>query len=135
NSANTAGITYQLADYSGANALYLTPPHVASSVNTQSSGTLSFSASDVGKIYILSAGCGFGDDYASLPYTATVNFGDGTSQTETLQLRDWYNQTGFAIQGIGRVHRTNNNLEGDSSNPRLYEEIITLNTENQSKTI
>src|SRR5690606_10077698 len=73
NSANTAGITYQLADYSGANALYLTPPHVASSVNTQSSGTLSFSASDVGKIYILSAGCGFGDDYASLPYTATVN--------------------------------------------------------------
>lgn len=133
NSANTSGVTFQLADYSGPNALYLTPSYVTGSVNTQSSGTLSFSADNVGNIYILSAAAGGGS--SNLPYTAVVNFSDGSSQTADLQAKDWYDGSGYAIQGIGRVNRANNNLEGTASNPRLYEDVITLYPANQTKII
>lgn len=135
NSANTPGITYKLADYSGPNALFLTPSYVTGSINDQDSGTLSFTAQNVDKIYVLSTATSGGA--SSLNYTATVNFDDGTSQTQTLQAKDWYSGSAFAIQGIGRVHRLNNNLEeqSNSANPRLYEEVITLDSENQSKSI
>jgi len=135
NSANTPGIMYQLADYSGPNALFLTPSYVTGSINDQDSGTLSFTAQNVEKVYVLSTATSGGA--STLTYTATVNFNDGTSQTETLQAKDWYGGNAFAIQGIGRVHRLNNNLEeqSNSANPRLYEEEITLDPGNQSKTI
>lgn len=135
NSAATPGITYQLADYSGANALYLTPSYVTGSINSQNSGTLSFTAQNRDKVYILSTATGGGA--AGLTYNAVVNFNDGTSQQATLQARDWYGGSPYAIQGIGRIHRGNNNLEEQSNvaNPRLYEDVINLTAENQSKTI
>ncbi|MHA3788065.1 Ig-like domain-containing protein [Flavobacterium hauense] len=133
NSANTAGVTYKLANYTGANALYLTPSYVTGSINTVNSGTLSFQAQNVGKIYVLSSAAGGGS--TNLPFTATVNFSDATTQVVTLQAKDWYSGAGYVAKGIGRVNRTNNNLEGDAENPRLYENVINLNTANQSKTI
>jgi len=135
NSVATPGITYRLADYTGANALYLTPTYVTGSVNDQNSGTLSFTAQNRDKIYILSTATGGGA--TGLTYNAVVNFNDGTTQAATLQARDWYGGSPYAIQGIGRVNRANNNLEEQSNvaNPRLYEDVITLTAENQSKTI
>ncbi|MXN92999.1 T9SS type A sorting domain-containing protein [Flavobacterium sp. Sd200] len=135
NSAATPGITYQLADYSGANALYLTPDYVTGSVNDLNSGTLSFTAQNRDKVYILSTATGGGA--TGLTYNAVVNFSDGTSQQATLQARDWYGGNSYAIQGIGRVNIANNNLEEQSNvaNPRLYEDVINLTVENQSKTI
>lgn len=132
-SANTVGISYQLANYTGPNALYLTPSYVSGSLNTVSSGTLSFQAQNKGKVYILYTAAGGGS--SNLNYAATVNFSDGTSQAATLTANDWYSGSGFAIKGIGRVNRANNNLEGDAENPRLYESVISLTIANQSKTI
>ncbi|MCO6174288.1 T9SS type A sorting domain-containing protein [Flavobacterium sp. NRK F10] len=132
-SANTSGVSFQLADYSGPNALFLTPSYVTGSANSQNSGTLSFTASNVGNVYILSAAAGGGS--SNLPYTAVVSFSDGTSQTANLQAKDWYDGTAYAIQGIGRVNMANNALEGSSTNPRLYEDVIALDVVNQTKTI
>ncbi|SFQ47135.1 GEVED domain-containing protein [Flavobacterium akiainvivens] len=133
NSAASAGVSYQLANYTGPNALYLTPSYVTGSANTASTGTLSFQAQNAEVVYILSAAAGGGS--SNLPFTATVNFSDGTNQQASLNAKDWYNGTNFAIKGIGRVNRTNNNLEGDAENPRLYEHTIALTAANQTKTI
>ncbi|MDV6169826.1 Ig-like domain-containing protein [Flavobacterium sp. DG1-102-2] len=132
-SAATPAITYQLANYTGPNALYLTPSYVTGSINTVSSGTLSFQAQNVGKVYVLSSAAGGGS--TNLPFTATVNFSDASMQVVTLQAKDWYSGTGYAAKGIGRVNRTNNNLEGDAENPRLYENVITILDANTAKTI
>jgi len=132
-SVNTAGINFQLANYTGPNALFLTPSYVTTSVNNQNSGTLAFTAQNVQKVYILSGAAGGGS--ANLNYTAVINFTDGTSQSALLTATDWYSGTGFAIKGIGRVNRSNNNLEGDADNPRLYESAISINPENLEKSI
>lgn len=130
NSATTTDVTFQLADYSGNNALFLTPDYVGTGTNT---GTLEFSAQNVTDVYFLAACAGGG--MQTLPFTATVNFSDATSQTASLTVNDWYNGTGTAIQGIGRINTSNNNLEGDASNPRLYEIALAIDEANQEKTV
>lgn len=129
-SAVTSGVTFQLANYTGSNALFLTPAYVATGT---ASGTLAFSASNVGTIYILAAGANGGA--ATAPLTAVINFSSGTPQTAALTVNDWYNGTGFAAKGIGRVRRLTNVLEVDAENPRLYEIAIPLDAANQTKTI
>lgn len=62
-------------------------------------------------------------------------FSDETSQTANLLVNDWYNGTGSAIQGIGSINTSNNNLEGDALNPRLYEIALAIDEENQEKTV
>ncbi|MCS3531424.1 T9SS type A sorting domain-containing protein [Chryseobacterium sp. JUb7] len=128
-----SGVVYQLGNYSSNNALYLTPAYVTGSANTQNTGTLSFQTTNVATLYILSSAAGGGSN--NIPYTAQINFSDGTNQISTVQAKDWYGNAGFAIKGIGRVNISNNNLEGDSENPRLYEDAITIDPANQSKTI
>ncbi|WP_163410764.1 GEVED domain-containing protein [Flavobacterium ajazii] len=132
NSANTSGIVYQLANYSGSNALFLTPSHVGN--GAANSGTLAFKTSNTGKLYVLTAAAGGGS--TNLNFTATINFSDGTTQViNNLSVSDWYNGANYAIQGIGRVNTTNNNLEGDSTNPKLYEVVLDISASNQTKTI
>lgn len=131
-SAATSGVTFQLASYTGNNALFLTPSYVGN--GAPSTGTLSFSASNISTLYILAAATGGGLQLVG--FDATINFSDNTTQTNTnVMVNDWYNGTGYAIQGIGRVNTTNNTIEGTSTNPRLYEIPITLNAGNQNKTI
>lgn len=131
NSVVTTGLTFQLADYNSSNALFLTPTYVNN--GAPNSGTLSVNAQNVSDIYILAAAAGGGEQ--NLPFTATLNFSDNTTQTAVLSVGDWYNGTNYAIQGIGRINTSNNNLEGDSSNPRLYEISLALDSNNQSKTL
>jgi len=132
NSVATSGVTFQLANYTGPNALYLTPTHVGNGASNN--GTLAFSASNVGKLYVLAGAAGGGSN--SLAFNATINFADGTSQAiNNVAISDWYSGSNFAIQGIGRVNTANNNLEGNSTNPRLYEIALNILEANQSKTI
>ncbi|MFB9076265.1 GEVED domain-containing protein [Flavobacterium procerum] len=132
NSAATAGVTFQLADYSGPNALFLTPSHVGN--GAANSGTLAFSVANSQKLYVLTAASGGGSN--NLKFNAEVNFADGTKQTiNNVTVSDWYDGNNFAIQGIGRVNTANNTLEGNSTNPKLYEVVLNVDTGNQNKTI
>lgn len=123
NSAATTGLTFQLAPYTGNNSLRLT---------SAGSGTLTLvtpKAAD--QVFVL----GFSGSGASTA-TITVTFTDNTTQVFSSQsFKDWYNGTGFAMQGIGRVNRVTNAIENLVTNPRLYQIPLTLSAANKSKLI
>ncbi|MGE6394824.1 GEVED domain-containing protein [Chryseobacterium scophthalmum] len=121
----TPGLTYQLASYNSSNALKLNA--------VADSGTLTFNTPTAAfNLYFLATG-GSGSGVVS----AVVNFTDGTNQTFTsLSVGDWYDQTNFAIQGIGRIKITTNALEdGGGTNPRIYQIPLAISATNQSKTV
>jgi hypothetical protein len=121
----TPGLTYKLASYSANNSLRL--------ASQNDSGTLTFSSPmPAFKLYML-ATSGSG----ASTVTVTVNFTDATSQTiPGVVVADWYNSTGFAIQGFGRINRTNDVLEsGSGTNPRLYQVLLNIDAANQAKPI
>ncbi|KMQ61964.1 hypothetical protein ACM40_06490 [Chryseobacterium sp. BLS98] len=124
NSANTSGLSFQLAPYTSNNSLRL--------VNYNDSGTLAFNTSPkASKIYML-ATTGSGSSNADI----VVNFSDGSSQTFTNQeINDWYYGSSYAIWGIGRVSRVTDNIENSTDNPRLYEISLSINSVNQTKNI
>ena len=132
NSAATNGVAFQLANYTGPNALFLTPSHVGNSA--ANNGTLAFTASNVGKLYVLTAAAAGGSN--SLTFTATISFNDGSVQTiDGIPVSDWYGGSDYAIMGIGRVNTANNNLEGNSTDPKLYEVVLNIAEANQTKSI
>ncbi|QBZ96674.1 T9SS type A sorting domain-containing protein [Flavobacterium sangjuense] len=123
--AAPAGLSYQLASYSGDNSLRLQ--------NVSDAGTLVFTNPiPAVNLYMLATG-GSG----ACTVNVTVNFTDTTTETFTgLAISDWYNGANFAIQGIGRINRTNDVLEtGGGTNPRLYQIPLAINVANQSKPI
>lgn len=123
--ASPAGLNYQLAPYSGNNALRLQ--------NTNDSGTLVFANPlAVVNLYMLATG-GSG----ACTVDVTVNFADTTTQIFTgLAISDWYGGANFAIQGLGRINRTNDVLEnGGGTNPRLYQIPLAISVANQSKLV
>lgn len=123
--ASTSGLSYQLASYSSNNSLRL----VAAGDN----GTLMFSTpSPVISLYMLATG-GSG----ACTVDVDVNFTDNTSQTISgVSISDWYSGSNYAIQGIGRINITNNNLEsGSGTNPRIYQIPLAVSAANQSKSV
>ena len=121
----TPGLSYTLANYSANNSLKLS--------NQNDSGTLVFATPKAAfKLYLL-ATTGSGTSTV----TVVVNFTDNTSQTITgVVIADWYNTAGFAVQGFGRINRSNDVLEsGSGTNPRLYQNILNIDPANQSKPI
>lgn len=124
NSANTAGLSFQLAPYTSNNSLRL--------VNENDSGVLNFSSTPkASKLFMLAIG-GSGTSVASV----VVNFTDGSNQTFTdLYVQDWYGGTEFAIKGIGRANRITDTVENNSNDPRLYEIALSISAVNQSKSI
>ena len=120
--ATTPGLTYQLAPYSGNNSLRLTG---------LGSGSLTFATPTMADQVFVLATSGSGASTAAI----TVNFTDGTSQTFIQTISDWYDATGFAIQGISRVNRTNDAIENSTLNPRLYQFLLPLNIGNTTKNI
>lgn len=125
--ASTAGLSFQLGDYFGNNSL-----KISSSAAGSNSGTITFTTPIAAfKLYMLSTS-GSGASTVNI----TVNFTDNTTQTFTGQsISDWYDGSGFAIQGIGRILRTTNVLESSSTNPRLYQTALTIDAANQTKPI
>lgn len=125
NSEATTGLTFQMASYSGNNALLLT--------ETTNTGTLNLTAANVSNVYLLTSAANGNADF-----DVTVNFSDGSSQQFLSQTAsDWFWNSDYAIKGMGRVNRGNNNLDnqGDNDNPRLYQVNLALNAANYSKTI
>ncbi|UOK43653.1 MULTISPECIES: T9SS type A sorting domain-containing protein [Flavobacterium] len=123
--SSPGGLRYQLASYSGDNALRLQ--------NTGDSGTLIFTNPLAAvNLYMLATG-GSG----ACTVNVTVNFADATNQTFTnTSIADWYGGSNYAIQGIGRVNITNDVLEaGGGTNPRLYQIPLAISSANQSKPI
>ncbi|MDV7697460.1 T9SS type A sorting domain-containing protein [Chryseobacterium soli] len=122
--ASTPGLSYQLGSLSANNSLRL--------ANTGDSGTLTFGTPKAAfKLYMLSTS-GSGASAVNV----TVNFSDNTTQVFSgISLLDWYNGANYAIQGIGRINRTNDVLEANSTNPRLYQSVLNIDAANQAKTI
>ncbi|WP_460554934.1 T9SS type A sorting domain-containing protein [Hymenobacter daeguensis] len=123
-SANTTGLSFQLASYSANNSLR---------INGVGSGTLTFptprAASDV---YLLAT-----SGNGASAFTATVTFTDGTTQVFTgLSAADWFSGTSnIALRGFGRVGRDNNVIQNSTTDPRLYEFRLTLLAANAAKPI
>lgn len=124
---STPGLSFQLGDLSGNNSL-----RIASNTTGSNSGTLSFfNPVPAFKIYMLSTG-GSG----TCTVNVTVNFTDNTTQVFSgVSISDWYGGSSYAIQGIGRINRTNNVLEPNSTNPRLYQSALNLDVANHTKPI
>lgn len=123
--ASPAGLSYQLASYSGNNSLRLQ--------NVSDSGTLQFATPLAAvSLYMLATG-GSG----ACTVNVTVNFADATTETFTnISISDWYGGANFAIQGIGRINNTNDVLEtGGGTNPRLYQIPLAINVANQAKLV
>lgn len=120
NSVNLIGANYLLAPYVGNNALVLK--------SNGSSGTLVLGTPGVfSKIAIL----GSSAEGAS-SFNVKLNFSDGTNTSSSINVPDWYFGSNFAIKGFGRVTRTQIGTQipdfftGDTENPRLYDNQITL---------
>lgn len=123
--SSTPGLSYQMAPYSSNNSLRLE--------TAGTNGTLVFSTPlQALTVYMLATG-GSG----SCTVDVDVNFTDNTSQTFTgVSISDWYGGSSYAIQGIGRINISNDNLEsGSGTNPRLYQIPLAISTENQSKSV
>ncbi|MBP2619417.1 T9SS type A sorting domain-containing protein [Chryseobacterium jejuense] len=122
--ASTPGLSYQLGDLSANNSLKL--------ITAGDNGTLVFTTPMAAfKLYMLSTS-GSGTSIVS----ATVTFTDNSTQTfSNINLSDWYGGSNFAIQGIGRINRDNDNLEPNSTNPRLYQAVLDIDAANQAKPI
>ncbi|WP_084680206.1 T9SS type A sorting domain-containing protein [Chryseobacterium luteum] len=125
--SSTPGLTFQLGDLYGENSL-----RIASNTAGNNSGTLAFATPVAAfKVYMLSTG-GSG----TCTVDVTVNFTDNTSQTfSDVAIFDWYGGSDYAIQGIGRINRTNDVLEPNFSNPRLYQTALTIDNGNETKPI
>lgn len=121
----TPGLSYQLGNLSGSNSLRLS--------NTNLTGTLTFATPKAATVlYMLST-----SGSAASTLSVTVNFTDGTNQQATgIAVPDWYNGSGFAIQGLGRINRTNDDLDAaGGTNPRMYQAAIAIDAANQTKLI
>ncbi|BAP33201.1 Por secretion system C-terminal sorting domain containing protein [Chryseobacterium sp. StRB126] len=121
---STPGLSYQLGDLSANNSLKL--------ITAGDNGTLVFTTPKAAfKLYMLSTS-GSGASIVS----ATVTFTDSSTQTfSDINISDWYGGSNFAIQGIGRINRDNDNLEPNSTNPRLYQTVLDIDAANQAKPI
>ncbi len=124
NSMQTAGISFQLQPYNGNNAIRLD--------NTVTTATATITNTvQTKKLYVLATSGNGATDVSCV-----VTFQDNTSQTFTLNIKDWYNGTPFAFNGIGRVARnTTSDGENDVNNPRLYQMELIVDAANQSKNI
>jgi hypothetical protein len=124
NSANTSGLSFQLAAYTANNSLRI--------ATTAGTGTLTLTTPrTAGDIYVLaSSGSG------SSTMIVTVTFTDGTTQVfPATTVGDWYGGTGAAIIGLGRVSTADNTITNSTADPRLYEFRYTLSAANIAKTV
>lgn len=119
----TPGLTYQLASYSGNNSLRL---------GSSASGTLTFTTpTAAGEVYVLATG-GSG----AVTTNITVTFTDASTQVFNSQsVGDWYGGANYAILGLGRVNKTNDGIDNNTNDPRLYQLKLTLLAANYTKQI
>jgi hypothetical protein len=108
--------TFQFQPYTANNALVL------SSDTGLTEGTLTLTAPETfGRIAIV-ANSASGGGAASV----TLNFADGTSFATSYNAPDWFNQSGFALQGTERIDLISGNTSGGATNPRFYQTSLDL---------
>ncbi len=122
-SAANAATTFQLAAFTGSNALEL---NVGSNTRAPltTTGTLTLATPAAYSTIALLNGAGNGA--ASITYS--LAFADGNTATGAFTAADWYNGSPYAIGGLGRISYTGTFDTGgvSANNPRLYENDITI---------
>lgn len=121
--ASTTGLQYQLADYNSNNSLRLP---------SNNNGTLNLQTPVPAQTLYILAVSGSGTS----TMTVTVNFSDGTTQSAaSIVVADWYGGSGIALNGFQRVNLSNNQLDGTTLGPNLYQYSVSISTANQTKSI
>lgn len=123
-SGNNPNQTYQLQAYSDNNSLRLAESGVA--------GTLLLSNPSAYRELSILATSGSG---SSIVLTV-VHFSDGTQATfQDRFVDDWYRGSNQVVAGIGRVALENDDVEDNSTTPRLFPINIVLANGDQNKTV
>ena len=124
NSLVTSGLTFQLANYTGNNDLRIA---------TTGSGTLNFQTPQAAQNFYLAAVSGSGTSIA----TVQINFSDGTNQSSSITVADWYGGANSAITGFQRMNRSTMALDNNTSpvGPNIYQYTFAITAANQTKLI
>ncbi len=116
---------YRLAAYTGNNSLRQTL--------SQTNATVKLLAPKrANKVYLMGV-----SGSAISNFNVIIHFTDGTSQTQGMSFPDWYTSNNqVVVSGLGRVNRTNNNLEGSTTGgPRFHDTSIVISMANRNKQI
>ncbi len=112
------GTVFQLQPYTSKNALVL------SSGTGVSVGTLTLTAPALyNRIAILAHSA---SATATSTGTLTVTFSDNSTFVTNYYAPDWFNNSGYALQGTERINLNNGATQGATTNPRFYQTTINL---------
>ena len=129
NSVSDAGVTYQLANYSGNNCLFLVNQNdngVLTIVNPGSFSSISICASSANA------------PGASATFNAQLNFSDGSNTIYTFVVADWFslpNPANWCITALGRYDMSGAGFNGCPNYPSMFDCPITLNATDKSKVL
>ena len=123
NSAQTAGLPFQLASYSASNSLRLLGGGVV--------GTLTLAQPRaVNTLYVLAA-TGSGNTNMNV----TVRYTDGSTDFfGNNYVPDWFGGGSYAILGLGRT-TPGGGIDNNTNDPRLYQTTLTLSAAGRAKQI
>ncbi|OJV55225.1 MAG: hypothetical protein BGO31_20000 [Bacteroidetes bacterium 43-16] len=116
---------YRLANYTGNNSL-------RQLLSTPTAAVRFLAPKRANKVYVMGI-----SGSAVSNFNAIVYFTDGTTQTQAMNLADWYtSNTNVVVSGLGRINVSNNVLEGSATGgPRMHDSAIVISTANRNKQI